>query len=44
MNPVTLQPPHALWTVQNNTLFTLKTFRGITTATHIRANFKGELE
>lgn len=29
---------------QNDTLSTLEMFRGITTATHIRANFKGELE
>lgn len=39
MNPVTLQPVTTLWMAQNDTLSTLEMFR----ATHIRANFKGEL-
>ncbi len=43
MNPVTLKPYPSLWMAQNDTLSTQEIFRGITTATYIRAKFKGEL-
>ena len=43
MYPVILRPHPLLWMSQNDTLFTLEMFSGITTATHIRAKFKGEL-
>ena len=44
MNPVILQLHPSLWMAQDDTLSTLEMFKGTITATHIRANFKGELE